>query len=472
MRRTIAILLTLLCLFGFAAQARAEAGHATASCHFTCSTAGAKFDNVLALSNASYVKLDANGWFALDWTQSVSVIWWQWNILPQSYTVSELDANGEVLRESSFSDEQIMRTWRLSEDACGLRVAVEAPSSLCALRAYTAEQAEKADCLFAPVVEKAELMVFVAHPDDELVMLGGLLPLYAGEAGRATTVVYLASEYISRHREALHGLWHVGVRTYPIFLSFMDELPVSREAQLEHFGGMDTVVSRFVAIIRQYRPEVIVTHDVNGEYGHGAHIVTSEAVRLAAEAAADPQQYPDSAALYGVWQVKKLYLHLYPDNPVTLDDTAPLSAFDGKSAMTVAGEAFALHRSQRESWGDLMRARTYDGAKYGLYYTAIGPDTGSNDLFENVDAANATPAPTATPTPAPIPTPTPEPSAVPATKATEDSSEVTSMASVTDAPTASAKAERSNAAVWILCGAALLVIAFLMFLVFRKHRKN
>ena len=51
--------------------------------------------------------------------------------------------------------------------------------------------------------------------------------------------------------------------------------------------------------IRRFRPEVILTHDLNGEYGHNQHKVTARTMQAAIEAAADPTRYPASAQLYG-----------------------------------------------------------------------------------------------------------------------------------------------------------------------------
>ena len=43
-----------------------------------------------------------------------------------------------------------------------------------------------------PSCEKADLLLIVAHPDDELLWFGGALPTYAGERGMAVQVMYMA----------------------------------------------------------------------------------------------------------------------------------------------------------------------------------------------------------------------------------------------------------------------------------------
>ena len=152
-----------------------------------------------------------------------------------------------------------------------------------------------------------------------------------------------------------------------------------------------------------------MTHDVNGEYGHWQHIVVANAIQAAVVDAADPSYDTESAERNGVWQVKKLYLHLSETNPIFISATVPLQAFDGRTGWEVAQEAYQCH-CNNEKENSLE--------KFGLVYTAVGLDTGINDMFENIDPAALsdfvpTPAPTETPTPEPTETPTPVPSETP-----------------------------------------------------------
>ena len=59
--------------------------------------------------------------------------------------------------------------------------------------------------------------------------------------------------------------------------------------------------------IRQYKPDVILTQDFDGEYGHGNHMATALATADAFTLAANPN-YNDGQA---PWQAKKLYVHLF-----------------------------------------------------------------------------------------------------------------------------------------------------------------
>ena len=59
-----------------------------------------------------------------------------------------------------------------------------------------------------------------------------------------------------------------------------------------------------VKVIREFRPQVLVTYDENGGYPHPDHIRTHEVSMEAFTAAADPSRYPESGP---AWQVSKLY---------------------------------------------------------------------------------------------------------------------------------------------------------------------
>jgi mycothiol S-conjugate amidase len=59
-----------------------------------------------------------------------------------------------------------------------------------------------------------------------------------------------------------------------------------------------------VRAIREFRPHVILTYDENGGYPHPDHVLTHKVTALAFDAAADPDEYPDSG---DPWQPLKLY---------------------------------------------------------------------------------------------------------------------------------------------------------------------
>ena len=85
------------------------------------------------------------------------------------------------------------------------------------------------------------------------------------------------------------------------------------------------------------------------------------------------------------WQIKKLYIHLYEQNPVKMDWRKPLAAFDGQTAFDVACRAFACHISQQRTDYHVEDFGPYDNSRFGLAFSAIGEDTRKDDFFEHVE---------------------------------------------------------------------------------------
>ena len=249
-------------------------------------------------------------------------------------------------------------------------------------------------------VEKADLMVLIAHPDDELLFMGGAIPVYDAEKGKRVEVVYLTPSNPTRRSEALNGLWAIGVRNYPVFGPFSDRYANTGKVKdaYKEAGGKQKVLNWVTEVYRRFRPEVVVTHAENGEYGHPQHKMIADAAKECFTLAVDPMQSPDSYTLYGIWQVKKLYLHLYGEeqNQTVLNWDEPLTAFNGKTGAQLAAEAFELHVSQKgmgAGKGDKFEVFTVEktGAEkypydhFGLYSTTVGPDEAKNDFLEHID---------------------------------------------------------------------------------------
>src|SRR5205823_7688110 len=64
------------------------------------------------------------------------------------------------------------------------------------------------------------------------------------------------------------------------------------------------VIGKLVAIIRQFRPQVLITFDETGGYGHPDHIAVYKYATGAFHDAADGIQYPELGPSYAV---SKLY---------------------------------------------------------------------------------------------------------------------------------------------------------------------
>lgn len=242
--------------------------------------------------------------------------------------------------------------------------------------------------IWQPPCERADLLVLPTHADDEYAWFGGALPYYAGELGYNVQVVYLTNHFNNtiRNHELLNALWYVGVRNYPLITDrFLDTMDTREDA--ESVFGRENVLEFQVEILRRFAPRVILAHDINGEYGHAAHILNASTLLDALEIYENPEIYPESAKKYGIYKIQKCYLHLWPKNTIVVPWGAMfLSKFGGKSSLKVAIKGLAFHKSQ-EQYGIVARDwGKKDCRKFGLAYTTVGPDTnGLNDLFEHVD---------------------------------------------------------------------------------------
>ena len=246
---------------------------------------------------------------------------------------------------------------------------------------------------------ETDLVLFSTHADDEHLFFAGILPHYAAALDYQVQVVYLTDHRNStpfRFHEALDGLWAVGMDTYPVFGSYADFHLKTLADTYDFFAQLgnskEELTGYVVEQMRRFKPKVVVTHDFAGEYGHGQHMVYADLVATALEISNDPQQYPELAEQYGVWDVPKAYFHLYQENQIIMDWDQPLERFDGKTAFEVSiWLGFQQHESQikgfRWYYEGFPNARSlpkFNPCYYGLYRSTVGEDVEKNDFFENV----------------------------------------------------------------------------------------
>lgn len=248
--------------------------------------------------------------------------------------------------------------------------------------------------IWEPPCERADLMLMPTHADDEHLWFGGAMPYYAGELGYKVQVVYLTSHNNNtvRNHERLNGLWKVGVRNYPIVTEkFLDVIATKRSLEdAERIFGRNRVLEFQVEMLRRFAPRVIIAHDINGEYGHGAHKLNASTLLDALQIYEDPAVFPESAQKYGIHKVQKCYLHLWPENTITVSwSEKQLSHFGGKSAFQMAIQGYYCHWSQLKWANAVNEYGKKDCRKFGLAYTTVGYDTpGLNDMFEHVDMSD------------------------------------------------------------------------------------
>ena len=145
------------------------------------------------------------------------------NIMPFSVQVKQEGQWVEIARwEESYAQAYVefdpQTDFRLAFDTGGTKKA------LYIRELYLFSEGERNDVpqIWQPACEKADLLVLAAHPDDELLWFGGLIPYYAGERGMAVQVCYLTCANSCRRVELLNGLWHCGVRNYPDIGNYKD----------------------------------------------------------------------------------------------------------------------------------------------------------------------------------------------------------------------------------------------------------
>lgn len=180
-----------------------------------------------------------------------------------------------------------------------------------------------------PAVRRA---LFVhAHPDDETINNGATMSKYVAEGIAVTLLTCTLGEEGEVLVPELGGLAAAeadqlgGYRIYEL-ASAMRALGVSDQRFLggagrwRDSGMMDTpanqhprafwnadpdeICAAAVAVVRDVRPQVLVTYDENGGYGHPDHIQAHRVAMAAVDAASDPAYRPD---LGEPWTISKVY---------------------------------------------------------------------------------------------------------------------------------------------------------------------
>jgi N-acetyl-1-D-myo-inositol-2-amino-2-deoxy-alpha-D-glucopyranoside deacetylase len=180
------------------------------------------------------------------------------------------------------------------------------------------------------------LLLVHAHPDDETITCGGTMAKYVTEGAQVTLVtctlgeegeilepglVHLAADKEDRlgeHRisELAEAMKALGVTDHR-FLggpgrwrdSGMMGEPTNDRPDCFWQADLDEATAELVRVIREVRPQVVVTYDENGAYGHPDHIQAHRVTVAAIDAAADPARYADAGE---PWEIAKLYYTCVP----------------------------------------------------------------------------------------------------------------------------------------------------------------
>ncbi len=180
------------------------------------------------------------------------------------------------------------------------------------------------------------LLLVHAHPDDESINNGATMAKYAAEGAHVTLVTctlgeegevippelaHLAADRdntLGAHRlgELAAAMRELGVTDHR-FLggpgryrdSGMMGAPQNERPECFWRADVDEAAAYLVEVIREVRPQVLVTYDPDGGYGHPDHIQAHRVAMRAVELAAEPAFRRDLGDAY---EVAKVYWNCVP----------------------------------------------------------------------------------------------------------------------------------------------------------------
>ncbi|CAM4069156.1 mycothiol conjugate amidase Mca [Kibdelosporangium persicum] len=176
------------------------------------------------------------------------------------------------------------------------------------------------------MAEKLRLMAVHAHPDDESSKGAATMARYVAEKHEVMVVTLTGGERgsilnpamdrpdvlenMSELRRAemaeaarILGIQHRWLGYVDSGLPEGDPLPPLPEGCFA-LVPTEEAAEKLVAVVREFRPHVIVTYDENGGYPHPDHIKCHEVSVAAFEAAGDPERFPSAGE---PWTPLKLY---------------------------------------------------------------------------------------------------------------------------------------------------------------------
>ncbi|MET9812453.1 N-acetyl-1-D-myo-inositol-2-amino-2-deoxy-alpha-D-glucopyranoside deacetylase [Streptomyces sp. NPDC006355] len=169
------------------------------------------------------------------------------------------------------------------------------------------------------------LLLVHAHPDDESINNGATMARYAAEGAHVTLVTctlgergevippelaHLTGAALGQHRrrELTAAMAELGVRDVRLLGgagrysdSGMMGLPDNDDPACFWQADVDTAAAHLVEVIHEVRPQVLVTYDDNGGYGHPDHIQAHRVAMRAAELSAETG-----------WTISKIYWNRVP----------------------------------------------------------------------------------------------------------------------------------------------------------------
>jgi len=261
------------------------------------------------------------------------------------------------------------------------------------------------------------LLCILAHPDDESLGLGGILAKYGAEGVETHLVTATRGERgwfgapednpglgalgRIRERELRDAASVLGIREV-ILLDYVDG-EVDKADQNE-------LLLQLVEQIRRIRPDVVVTFDHNGVYGHPDHIAVTRAATAAIVAAADANfhrctpyaPHTVSKLYYFAWtqEVRQAYEQAFGELRMQIDGVERQAVpwphwtvstwVDTSAHWKRVWKAIRCHRSQLPGYQKLLDLpNDYHQALWGRLtfhrvYTLVPAGDREDDLFDGV----------------------------------------------------------------------------------------
>lgn len=121
--------------------------------------------------------------------------------------------------------------------------------------------------------DRANILVVTAHPDDETIFLGGKILSLPMHKWRVIYMTYGRNSL--RAKELHHAISYyraVGIDIEAHLLGHLDD----RDRQ---YGGVDTVSLQGQLLEFLTWPDIVISHNERGDYGHEAHVAVSWAAK-------------------------------------------------------------------------------------------------------------------------------------------------------------------------------------------------
>ena len=326
------LILFLIPLTAYTEESAGQAKELTKDCSIDFGSYEDAGKYVLNKSVRSYATFRPGNTIKVSWKKSVpaKALCLQWAVSPTAVRVTQLDENGKTLSKQLLPEhpESVIH---LDPAARSVTIRFEKKKEkLSQLHVYGDGTLPEPFHEWEETPDHLDYLLIATHPDDDVLFLGSVIPVYGMEKGYVGSIAYVTCQNRVRMTEAENGAWTMGLRYRPLFLGFPD-VDQRAPARLKKKFVYEDVLRSIVQVYRKYHPVVVFAQDSKGEYGHWQHKQTSKAAVEAYRLAADPSFDPESYERYGTWQVQKVYLHLYSENKLQIDADSPLHALSSKS---------------------------------------------------------------------------------------------------------------------------------------------